>query len=110
MVLKAAKGAELTAAQHISLKNIRLLAAGTGSGIPESSSSMGSAPSTAAGPTPVIYIENSSDLLFDFIGYNPGAATVFSINGGKCSNIRVEHTDATGSGHPAIFNYGATAK
>ena len=108
MVLKAAKGAELTAAQHISMKNIRLVT--TGAGPAESAASAGSAPSTATGPTPVIYIENSSDLLFDNIQYNPGSATVFSINGDKCSNIRVEHTDATGAAHPATFNYGATMK
>ncbi|HWK03141.1 MAG TPA: glycoside hydrolase family 28 protein [Puia sp.] len=87
MVLKAAKGAELTAAKGITMKNIRLV--------------------TTAGPTPVIYIENSSDLLFDNIQYNPGAATVFSINGDKCSSIRVEHTDTTGASHPVTFNYGA---
>jgi hypothetical protein len=95
MVLKAAKGVGLTAAQHISLKNIRLITTGA------------SAPSTAVGPIPVIYIENSSDLLFDSIKYDPGSATLFSLNGDKNANIRVEHTDVTKAIRPAIFNYGA---
>ena len=82
----AAKGAEITAAQQTSLKNIRLV---------------------TTGPLPVIYIENSSDLLFDSIKYDPGSATLFSINGDKCANIRVEHTDATKATRSATFNYGA---
>jgi polygalacturonase len=91
MVLKAAKGAEITAAQHITLKNIRLVKEG----------------GEAMDPAAVIYIENSNDLLFDSITYDPGAATVFSINGDKCSNIRVEHTDVTKITHQVTFNYGA---
>jgi len=115
MVLKAAKGAEITAARHISLKNIRLVTTGSSPLAPTgsneqataSASSTGSAPSTATGPIPVIYIENSSDLLFDSIIYDPGSATLFSINGDKCANIRVEHTDATGATRPVIFSFGA---
>ncbi|HTI10741.1 MAG TPA: glycoside hydrolase family 28 protein [Puia sp.] len=126
MVLKAAKGVEITAGQHITLKNIRLVTASPApvtstASVPASAStsasaasassaaSAGSAPSTAADPAAIIYIENSSDLIFDGIGYNPGSATLFSINGDKCSRIRAEHTDVTKSTHPVTFNYGAAA-
>ncbi|MES1161259.1 MAG: glycoside hydrolase family 28 protein, partial [Bacteroidota bacterium] len=110
MVLKAAKGGEITAGQHITLKNIRLLTPLIASASSSASASAaGSAPSTAADPAAVIYVENSSDLLFDSIGYNPGSTTLFSLNGDKCSHIRVEHTDVTKSTHPVTFNYGAAA-
>lgn len=129
MVLKAAKGAEITAAQHISLKNIRLVTAADGpmqlaartttdgsvqpvaqvtqAGGAGTSATSGNAPSTAIDPAAVIYIENSSDLLFNAIQYDPGAATVFSVNGDKCSGIRVEHTDVTRAARPVTYNYGA---
>jgi len=85
-VLKADKGAELTAAQHISLKNIRLVTKET---------------------DPVIYVENSSDLHFDHIGYNAGAAMLFSINGDKSANIRLTGTDTSQSVQKVAFHYGA---
>jgi hypothetical protein len=83
MVLKAAKGAELTAAENISLKNIRLI---------------------TTRPDPVVYVENSKDLLFDDIQCNPGTALPFSINGDRCVNILVTNTDVRPS-----FSYGASA-
>ena len=86
MVLKTDKGAELTAAQHISLKNIRLVCNNT---------------------DPVIYVENSSDLHFDHIGYNAGAAMLFSINGDKSANIRLTDTDISKATQKAAFHYGA---
>jgi polygalacturonase len=86
MVLKCAKGAEIIEAQQIGLKNIRL--------ITDSAS-------------PVVYVENSSNLHFDNIGYNGGAGLLFSINGNKCANINVEHTDRSKAVHDAAFNYGA---
>jgi polygalacturonase len=84
MVLKADRGAELTAAENISLKNIRLVTTMT---------------------DPVVYVENSKHLLLDNIQYDPGPALLFSINGDQCANIRVVNTDAS----KAAFNYGATA-
>jgi DNA sulfur modification protein DndE len=84
MVIRADKGAELTAAEKINLKNIRLITAHT---------------------DPVVYVENSKDLVLDNIQYGPGAKTLFSINGDQCGNIRVINTDAS----KAVFNYGATA-
>lgn len=86
MVLKTKNGARIIEAQHIGLKDIRLITSDT---------------------TPVIYVENSSNLHFDGIHYNAGAGTLFSINGDKCANIRVEHTDRTGAVHDAAFQYGA---
>jgi polygalacturonase len=88
MVLRASKGAELIAAKNIGLKNIRLVTRNS---------------------DPVIYIENSSALRFDSIQYDQGAARLFSINGDKCGNIVVTHTDATLAKEKAAFNYGAAA-
>lgn len=88
MVLKTAKGAELIEAQHIGLRNIRLVTSDS---------------------TPVVYIENSSDLQFENMHYNTGAGLLFSINGAKCANIRVSDTDISKAVHNAAFNYGAAA-
>ena len=89
MVLKAAKGAELAEAQQIYLKHIRLV-----TGITD----------------PVIYVENSSRLSFDHIDYNPGATLLFSINGDRCSDIRVRDTDGSKAVRSAAFQYGAAQK
>ncbi len=89
MVLKAAKGAELAEAQRVHLANIRLMTSDT---------------------DPVIYVENSSQLTFDHIGYNKGAALLFSINGDKCSDIRVTATDGSQAVREAAFQYGAAEK
>jgi polygalacturonase len=86
MVLKAAKGAELAEAQRIHLANIRLVTSDT---------------------DPVIYVENSSQLTFDHIGYNKGAALLFSINGDKSSDIKVTATDGSQAVRKAAFQYGA---
>jgi len=86
MVLKAAKGAEIIEAQNIGLKNIKLLT--------DSSQ-------------PIVYIENSSNLKLQNIGYKPGVDLLFSINGNKCANIRVADTDRSKAVHNAAFNYGA---
>jgi polygalacturonase len=90
MVLKADKGAELIAAQHIDLRHIHLVASDT--------------------TTPVVYIENSSDLHFDDIRYKPGAGTLFSVNGDKCAGILIAGTDRSKAVHDASFNYGAAPK
>lgn len=86
MVLKAKKGASIIDAQGIALKDIRLITSDT---------------------TPVIYVENSSNLHFDGIHYNAGAGLLFSINGDKCANIRVDNTDRSGATSDAAFHYGA---
>jgi len=86
MVLKANKGAELIAAKNISLKNSKLVTKNV---------------------DPVVYIENSSGLGLDAIGYDPGATLLFSINGDKCGNIRVTGTDVSKTVRKAAFNYGA---
>jgi polygalacturonase len=89
MVLKAAKGAELAEAQQVHLKNIQLVTSDT---------------------NPVIYIENSSQLSFDHIGYNKGADLLFSVNGDKCSAIRVTATDGSKAVRNTAFQYGAVDK
>ena len=89
MVLKAAKGVELAEAQEVHLTDIRLV---------------------TSNPDPVIYVENSSRLSFDHISYNPGAGLLFSINGDKCSAIRVRDTDGSKAVRKAAFQYGAGEK
>ncbi|WP_431210546.1 hypothetical protein ACQ86N_31805 [Puia sp. P3] len=56
---------------------------------------------------PVVYIENSSKLRFEGLKFDKGAGLLFSINGKKCSDIRVTGTDASKAVHDAAFNYGA---
>jgi polygalacturonase len=89
MVLKVAKGAELAEAQQVHLKNIQLVTSNT---------------------DPVIYVENSSQLSFDHIGYNKGATLLFSINGDRCSGLRVKDTDGSKAVRNAAFNFGAAQK
>jgi polygalacturonase len=89
MVLKVAKGAELAEAQQVHLKNIQLVTAGT---------------------DPVIYVENSSQLSFDHIGFKAGVPLLFSINGDKCSDLRVKDTDGSKAVRNAAFNFGAAQK
>ncbi|HEV9036447.1 MAG TPA: glycoside hydrolase family 28 protein [Puia sp.] len=88
MVLRAKKGAEIIEAQNITLKDIRLVTSDS---------------------TPVVYVENSSNLNFEDIHYPPGAGLLFSINGDKCANIRVEGTDRSKAVHDAAFRYGAAS-
>ncbi|HMH21890.1 MAG TPA: pectinesterase family protein [Puia sp.] len=87
MVLKTNKGAELIAAKNIGLKNIRFV---------------------TRNADQVIYVENSSALRFDAIQYNKTAAILFSINGDKCRDIEISHTEGLRVGKKAAFNYGAT--
>jgi polygalacturonase len=86
MVLKADKGADIAEAQNISLKNIELVTSQT---------------------SPVVYVENSSNLHFDGLRYNNGAGLLFSINGNKCKGIHVAGTDPSKAVQPSAFNYGA---
>ena len=87
MVLRADKGIDVIEAQHIDLKNIRLVTKDTSA--------------------PVVYVENSSDLHFQDIRYNAGVGTLFSVNGAGCKDIRVTDTDRSKAVHDAAFNYGA---
>jgi polygalacturonase len=86
LVLKANKGAEIIAAKDIDLQHIRLVTKDN---------------------NPVVYIENSSKIGFNVLNYDPGAALLFSVNGDKCTDIRVSGTDARQAARPAVFNYGA---
>jgi len=86
MVLKADKGASIAEAQGISLKNIQLV---------------------TKADSPVVYIENSSRLRFEGLKFDRGAGLLFSINGKKCSDIRVTGTDLSKAVHDAAFSYGA---
>ncbi len=86
IILRANRGAELIEARNIGLKNIRLVTRNT---------------------DPVMYIENSSDLAIDNIGFDPGAAMFLSINGNRCGNIRVTGKDAPVLKKLVAFNYGA---
>lgn len=88
MVLKAKKGVEIIEAQHIALKDIRLVTSDTNA---------------------VVYVENSSNLDLKDIHYAGNADLLFSINGDKCADIRVKGTDHSQAIHDAAFQYGAAA-
>jgi hypothetical protein len=55
-------------------------------------------------------VENSHQLSFDHIAHNPDASLLFSINGDKCSDIRVRDTDASRAVRNAAFQYEAAQK
>ncbi len=88
MLLKAVRGVELIEAKNISLDDIKLV---------------------TQDPNPVVYIENSSDLRFDSLGYDPGASLLFSINGDRCADIHVAGTDISRAKKTAEYNYKAVS-
>lgn len=88
MVLKAGKGIEIIEGGDLHLKNIRLVLADT---------------------DPVVYVENSHDLVIDHLQYNGPAGLLFDVNGDRCQDIRVEHTETSGAKEVSAFHYGAAA-
>jgi polygalacturonase len=88
LVLRTNKGAELIEASGIHLDNVRLLSKTT---------------------RPVIYIENSSNLVLNHIQYPTNANRFLSINGEKSGNITVTNTGAASRQGMMEFNHGASA-
>ncbi|WP_420147558.1 glycoside hydrolase family 28 protein [Spirosoma sp.] len=89
MVLQTDKGVELTDASGIHLDNIQLITKST---------------------KPVIFVDNSSNLTFNSIQYNPKAELLFDINGERSQGIKVTNTDTTKATTKASFNKGAVEK
>ncbi|UFH57129.1 glycoside hydrolase family 28 protein [Spirosoma sp. KNUC1025] len=89
MVLQADKGVELIDASGIQFKNVRLITKST---------------------KPVILVDNSHDLTFDGIQYDPQASLLFSINGERSQEIQVKNTDVAKAQTKAEFGKGALEK
>ncbi|QIP17923.1 glycoside hydrolase family 28 protein [Spirosoma aureum] len=89
LVLQADKGIELIDASGIRFKNVQLITKST---------------------KPVILVDNSSDLTFDTIQYDPQASLLFSINGERTQGIQVKNTDVAKAQTRAEFNKGAQEK
>lgn len=87
IVLKTDKGAEVIAAKNISLENVRFV---------------------TDVKNILVYVENSSALRFDSIGYYMDPIVGFSVNGDKCGDIRVTNSDMGKTKAEGEFNYGAT--
>jgi len=89
IVLKATKGAEISEAQGITLKNVTFESKET---------------------NPVIRVENSSDIKFDGIKYTNNANLLFSINGDRTKQISILNTDASKAKNKIEFKQGADSK
>jgi polygalacturonase len=89
LVIQADKGVELIDASGIRFKNVQLITKST---------------------KPVILVDNSSDLTFDTIQYDPKASLLFSINGQRTQGIQVKNTDVAKAQTRAEFNKGALEK
>ncbi|WP_338875533.1 glycoside hydrolase family 28 protein [Spirosoma sp. SC4-14] len=89
LVLQADKGVELIDASRIQLKDVRLITKDT---------------------KPVILVDNSNNLTFDAIQYDPKASLLFSINGERSQAIEVKNTDLTKAQTQAEFAKGALEK
>ncbi|CAN5530814.1 glycoside hydrolase family 28 protein [soil metagenome] len=89
MVLEADKGVELIDASGIRFNNVRLITKST---------------------KPVILVDNSSNLTFDTIQYDPQASLLFSISGERSQDIQVKNTDVAKAQTKAEFSKGALEK
>ncbi|AUD01329.1 glycoside hydrolase family 28 protein [Spirosoma pollinicola] len=89
MVLEADKGVELIDASGIRFTNVRLITKST---------------------KPVILVDNSSNLTFDTIQYDPQASLLFSVLGERSQNIQVKNTDVAKAKTKAEFSKGALEK
>lgn len=86
IVLKADKGAEIIEANDIRLKDVTLIS--------EKSS-------------PVVYVESGSNITLNGFKYSPNAGLLFSINGDKNANIRVQNANVPNNPDKVAFNNGA---
>jgi polygalacturonase len=89
LVLAADKGVELVDASGIRFKNVQLITKST---------------------KPVILVDNSSNLTFDAIQYDPKASLLFSIIGERSQDIQVKNTDVAKAQTKAEFSKGALEK
>jgi polygalacturonase len=89
IVIKAKKGMECTEANGIHLNNVHLITDDT---------------------KPVISIDNSKNITFNKLQYNPGSDLLFDISGSKTSAIAVTNTSTTTAKSKVEFKSGADAK
>jgi polygalacturonase len=86
IVLKADKGAEIIEAHDIRLKNVTLI---------------------SDQKSPVVYVESGSNITLNGFRYSPNAGLLFSINGDKNANIRVQNANVPNNPDKVAFNNGA---
>lgn len=89
MVLSADIGIELTDADQIRFKNVKLITQKT---------------------KPVVFIENSSKISFDGLQYNDQSETLISVNGERSRDISLQHTDLSKAKKAKEFLKGAQEK
>lgn len=89
MVLQVDKGIELIDASGIRFEDVQLITEST---------------------KPVILVDNSNNLTFDSIQYDPDASLLFSINGDRSQGIQVTNTDVANARTKAEFTKGALEK
>lgn len=88
MVLQTKKGIELTEAANIAFNNVKLV---------------------TSGPDPLVYLQNSNGIEFANISYNDKASVLFSVNGERSKNIRINKTDLSKAKSKTEFKFGANA-
>ncbi|MES2332997.1 MAG: glycosyl hydrolase family 28 protein [Bacteroidota bacterium] len=88
LTLQTQKGIDLTEAANISFNNVNLLTEET---------------------DPVVYIQNSNGINFTNIRFNDKASVLFSVNGDRSKNIKVNKTDVSKAKNKAEFKFGANA-
>lgn len=89
MVLSAETGVELTDADKISFKNVKLITKHS---------------------KPVIFTDNATNIAFDGLRYNDHAETLISVTGERSQNISITHTDASKAQRVKEFSKGAQEK
>ncbi len=86
MVMVSRKGIECTEAKGINLSHIRLVTDDS---------------------NPLIYLQNSSDMVFEDIQHSGEVKLLFSINGNLSRNIQVSHTSLQNVANKTAFDFGA---
>ncbi|MDR6805150.1 polygalacturonase [Dyadobacter sp. BE34] len=89
MVLSAETGIELTDADKISFKNVKLITKHS---------------------KPVIFTDNATNISIDGLQYNDHAETLISVTGERSQNINIAHTDASKAKKVKEFSKGAQDK
>ncbi|MBE9666627.1 glycoside hydrolase family 28 protein [Mucilaginibacter boryungensis] len=89
IVLKTTKGADISEASNVTLKNVYLECTDT---------------------KPVVTIENSSDIKLDGLKYTNNADVLFSVTGDRSKNISVINTDTSKAKEKVTFKAGADSK
>jgi polygalacturonase len=89
IVLKTTKGAEISEANDVTLKNVTMASTDT---------------------KPVFIIENSSNIKLDGIKYSNDADVLFSVVGDRSKDISVTNTNTTKAKAPTEFKAGADSK